>query len=113
MVWPILISVSVIPGALSARAEPALAASAAAAALDCRNERRVIMAILPFLHTCRRYLRRRRFQLQFVETERARAKRRSPPPAPRPLLPSASRPLPESAASRKSPPAAPWRSRRN
>jgi len=34
MVCPILISVSVIPGVSSARAEPALAAKAAAAALD-------------------------------------------------------------------------------
>src|ERR1700733_5246356 len=43
MVCPILISVSVTPGALSARA--ALAAKVAAAALDCRNVRRVIMTL--------------------------------------------------------------------
>src|SRR5271165_3173392 len=47
MVWPILISLSVTPG-VSARAEPALAAKAAAAALDCRNERRVSMELLLF-----------------------------------------------------------------
>jgi hypothetical protein len=40
---------------LSARAELALAASAAAAALDCRNERRVNMLFPPFdfLFFCR------------------------------------------------------------
>jgi hypothetical protein len=48
-----LISVSVTPGALSARAELALAAMAAAA-LDCRNVRRVIMALLPSLILWRR-----------------------------------------------------------
>src|SRR5579863_2056552 len=113
MVWPILISVSVIPGALSARAEPALAAKAAAAALDCRNVRRLIMAILPFVHILQRRYRRRRLQPQFVETRRASARPRSPRPAPRRGLPSALRPLPEGAARRKSPLAGPWRSRRN
>jgi hypothetical protein len=56
MVCPILISVSVTPGALSARAEPALAAKAAAAALDCRNVRRVIMTCPPssFFFSARR-----------------------------------------------------------
>src|SRR5271154_2272406 len=49
MVWPILISVSVIPGAFSARAGHALVAKAAAAAmLDCRNMRRVVMSFLLF-----------------------------------------------------------------
>src|SRR5580658_8939863 len=101
MVLPILISVSVTPGALSARAEPAPAASAAAAALDFRNMRRVIMAILPFLHILPRRSRRRRFQTGLVETEQARARRPSPPPAARRPLPWASRPLPESGAPRK------------
>src|ERR1700739_4823089 len=49
MVWPILISVSVTPGAFSARAGQALVAkAAAAAALDCRNMRRVFMRFLLF-----------------------------------------------------------------
>src|SRR5271155_371257 len=49
MVWPILISVSVTPGALSARAGQQLVVkAAAAAALDCRNTRRVVMKLLPF-----------------------------------------------------------------
>jgi hypothetical protein len=49
MVWPILISVSVIPGAFSARAGQApVAKAAAAAALDCRNMRRVFMDFLLF-----------------------------------------------------------------
>src|SRR5271157_250486 len=44
MVCPILISVSVMPGALAARAGQALVArAAAAAALDCRNVRRFFM----------------------------------------------------------------------
>src|SRR5580704_17030616 len=48
MVWPILISVSVMPGALSARAGHALVAkAAAAAALDCKNVRRVVIELLP------------------------------------------------------------------
>src|ERR1700693_2603702 len=50
MVWPILISVSVIPGALAARAGQSLEANAAkAAAPDCRNERRVVMFCSPAL----------------------------------------------------------------
>jgi hypothetical protein len=49
MVWPILISVSVTPGAFSARAGHALVASAAAAAApDFMNVRRVVMYFLPY-----------------------------------------------------------------
>ena len=49
MVWPILISVSVIPGAFSARAGQAPVARApAAAALEAKKVRRVFMKILPF-----------------------------------------------------------------
>src|SRR5271155_635128 len=47
MVWPILISVSVIPGASTARAGRPAAAKAAAAALQARNVRRVVMKYLP------------------------------------------------------------------
>src|ERR1700677_4246497 len=53
MVCPILISVSVTPGALSARAEPVLAAKAATA-LDCKNERRVNMLSLSLFISARR-----------------------------------------------------------
>src|ERR1700677_4076498 len=49
MVWPILISVSVTPGAFSARAGHALVASApTAAALDVKNVRRVFIYFPPF-----------------------------------------------------------------
>src|SRR5271168_4940527 len=51
MVWPILISVSVTPGAFSARAGHPLAANAAAViALEVRNVRRVVMktSLFPF-----------------------------------------------------------------
>jgi hypothetical protein len=45
MVWPILISVSVTPGALAARAgQSPEARYAAEAALDCKNKRRDTMA---------------------------------------------------------------------
>src|SRR5580704_19707827 len=50
MVWPILISVSVIPGALAARADrPPKANAATAPAPDCRSERRVVMFCSPAL----------------------------------------------------------------
>ena len=46
--WPILISVSVTPGAFSARVAPKpWAEYAAAAAADCNRKRRVIMSFLP------------------------------------------------------------------
>src|ERR1700733_263198 len=48
MVWPILISVSVTPGAFSGRAAgKPWAEYAAAAAADCNRKRRVIMLSLP------------------------------------------------------------------
>src|SRR5208283_2121182 len=57
MVWPILISVGVMPGAFSARAGQALVAKAAtAAALDCRNVRRVVMELLPLGFSLQRSL---------------------------------------------------------
>jgi hypothetical protein len=47
MVWPILISVSVTPGALAAQvADTPEPRNAAEAALDRRNERRDSMALL-------------------------------------------------------------------
>ena len=82
-------------GALSARAEPAVAAKAAAAALDFRNVRRLIIATFPFLRNARRRSRRRRLQLSPAGRERVRAQALSPPPAPRRPLRLAPRPLPE------------------
>src|SRR5271156_4098975 len=78
MVWPILISASVIPGALSARAGQApVAVAAAAAALDAKKVRRVFMIFLSGLRFCGTAADGRRFSL-FGEMAFAHAETRSP-----------------------------------